>query len=211
MNGPTTFALAPGEKRGFPINLNDGWWKRDQTNSHLKDNPLLVRVNYHANPAGADLFPFLTDSTLPDWTRKNFERWASELAGVFTGSAVSDWVPSQPPHDWLFVPIPYPGETVAQLMQHSPEEVLRRICDLIDQWACEIKFDAKEINEAPTASLAALEEMRIGATVGHLVHSILEDSENIQQTVSEARAYLKARYGTQTDDRSEAASQGHDF
>jgi hypothetical protein len=207
VNAPTVFVLAPGEKRGFPMNLNDGWWMRDQTISRLKDSPLLARVSYHADPAGPDLLRFLTDPNVPDWRRRHDEQWASEVAHVFTGSVVSDWVLSQPPHGWLFAPIPYIGETAAPLLQHPPEEVLRRVCALIAQRAWNIKVNAEAINEDPTATLAAFEKMMAGMTAGHLVNSILEDCEEILKTVSEARAYLEAKTVPPTKDETGTTSQ----
>lgn len=208
MNGPTTFVLVPEEKRGFPINLNNGWWMRDQTIARLKDKTLLIRVSYHANPADASLLRFLTDSEVPHWVKQHNQRLAAEVADVFTGSAVSDWVTSQPPHGWLFAPISYEGETAEQLMQYSPEEVLRRVCALIDQRARDIGLNAKAINGDPSAPLTELEKVATGITAGHLVNSILDYSEEIQKAVKEARAYLEAKTSTKKADGNDINSQG---
>src|SRR5215467_5600811 len=83
VNGPTYFVLAPGEQRRFPININDGWWMRDQTVSRMRDKTLYVRASYNADPIDPDwLKSFLSRSNLPDFVRQDNARQASELVTV---------------------------------------------------------------------------------------------------------------------------------
>ena len=206
-NAPSTFVLAPGEARPFTFNLNHGSWKRDQTIARLHDKPLGIRVSYHTEPASADLVRFFSDPKVPNDLRQSHERWAAEITSVFTGSAVSDWVTASPPHPWLFAPLPPRSQTADQLLQYPPEEVLRRLCALVDSWAWQIELDAKDVNEHPTAPLAVLDQLRTRVTVGHLVNSILEDAEEIRKAVDEARAYLQAKTKTPPEDGFETISR----
>lgn len=206
-NGPTYFVVAPGEKRGFPIDLNDGWWMRDHTISRLKDKPLFMRISYTANPVGADFLKFLTRSDIPDEVNRYNERLASELSTVFAGSVVSDWVVSEPPHNWLFAQVSNNDEPAAWLSQYPRDEVLKRLFYGIDNHIWSLEQDAKKIYADPTAASTAMAGMSAGTTVGHLVNGILEYAEEIHKKVGEAYKYLESTATSKTGDLTDTNSQ----
>jgi hypothetical protein len=77
-DGPTYFELAPDESRGVVLDLHDGWWVRDEALALDTRAPLWVRARLHIAPTPQ-----------------------SDELGVYTGTQDSDWVASQPPHNWL--------------------------------------------------------------------------------------------------------------
>jgi len=78
-NAPTYFSLAPGQEREITLDLNDGWWNKDERVSSLKDLALSIRATYRVEAT-------------PEASRSQ----------VYVGTLVSDWVMSAPPHRWLF-------------------------------------------------------------------------------------------------------------
>ena len=77
-NGPTYFALSPGESRDLSFQIDDGWWEIDEL-SELKNERIRVRARLKIDPS-------------PE----------AERHGVFIGTVWSEWVVSIPPHNWLF-------------------------------------------------------------------------------------------------------------
>src|SRR5258708_19970636 len=150
-NDPGYFALAPGERHALYIDLGDGWWERDEAIAHLKDIPLSVRISYHVEPSPQ----------------------ADEL-GVFVGSALSDWVTSVPPHDWLFTQVPNWEELAKRLKGRSPDDVLYIFCNEIETSARLIELKAMLIHENPIEASTVLGKGISEMTGGHAVHSILE-------------------------------------
>lgn len=136
----------------------------------MKDKPLSIRVSYSVDPT-------------PE----------SDEYGVFVGSVVSDWVTSQPPHDWLFAQTIANGESARTLLHYPPEEVLMILCNEIETKARLIELNAKIIHEDPTVPSMALNKMSTGETVGNVVDSILEYTGEIRKAIREKRIYLGAR------------------
>lgn len=83
-NGPDYFTLQPRESREVLIDLHDGWWEADFSDSAGAGvdeipSPLLelrVRLQIPPTPESAQF-------------------------DIFTGTASSEWITSTPPHFWL--------------------------------------------------------------------------------------------------------------
>ena len=116
------------------------------------------------------------------------------LANLFTGSVVSDWVISEPPHAWLFAELPRWAETSETLPGLTPDEILTHILDLINQMTWQIERNARVITKESVASLVA-QEYTPQTIVGHHVTTILECALEIRKAIEELPAYLD---GTRT-------------
>jgi hypothetical protein len=81
-NFPSSFIIPAGGERLLRLNLLDGWWELGEEILQFKNKPVSVNVKYKVDPT-------------PE----------SSKFGVFVGEALSNWVPSIPPHRWLFATI----------------------------------------------------------------------------------------------------------
>lgn len=80
-NGPVYFTLRPQERREVKIDLHDGWWELE-------------------NLGGAP--ESWQNDALELRARLQIERTPeSDQFDVFTGTVVSEWIKSKPPHRWL--------------------------------------------------------------------------------------------------------------
>jgi hypothetical protein len=83
-NGPVAFVMPPRSERDVSINLHDGWWDMRTRSGNgavlerLRQERVCVRAVLRIEPS-------------PEAERQR----------VFTGTATSDWIESNPPHEWL--------------------------------------------------------------------------------------------------------------
>ena len=188
VNGPTTFVIAPGETHEITENLNDGEWMREYHIMRLKNKPLQVRAAYNVYPLNPEELKFL---------RGLEPVWLSEIRSVFTGTLASDWVASNPPHDWLFAETPYWTKTKERLSTGSLDEVLRKLTGLVNWMTRDIESNAKALDKdklvsLPVTKLASTQS----TTVGHHVNTILESILEIQKAVKEVSDYLDGKNRT---------------
>jgi hypothetical protein len=195
-SGPNTFVLQSADQREFSIDLNNGYWMRDALIPTLKDERLLVRIAYQSQPMNADELREMIESS-----PRGQERWG-HLANVFVGSAMSEWVESEPPHSWLFGPsiTYYRAESADQLMEYPSEEALGRVLSRIDYLAWFIELHAKAVNRDPVASCQAVNDPSVEMTVGHFTTAMLDYALEIQRAAREAQAYLAAQDSNQAKD-----------
>jgi hypothetical protein len=200
-SSPSAFVLAPGEKRGFPVNLIHWEWMRDGKLSYFADKPLLIRANYHSNTD--NLEHYLIDiGTVINPDQSSAARWNAQIANlqanVFVGFGASEWVASEPPHEWLFGERTIWAKNVEQLLQYPPEEVLRRISQDVDYLAWWIELNANAINEKSAATSQEVAISSGGMTIGHFATAILEYALEIQKALKEANKYLEAKASPKT-------------
>src|SRR5262249_42862481 len=145
------------------------------------------------------------DPDLPDWAKDSRKQQREEmnsiLANVFTGSVMSDWVTSEPPHNWLFTEAPHWAITAEQLPRQNPKEFLSRVFSFIGSMASWIELNAKVISTESVSSLDALEGRR-KTSVGQHLNLIQEYALEIQKAVKEAPTYLESKVPPQIDQNS---------